>query len=90
MSSNLNMVLADCEKQAQQLTKEIAKYQAAGAISEQVAKSLHRLFESLAETQERNEPIKHVFSRRVLVSLGVLLVSNSVLLIAVLFFLLFK
>ena len=36
MSSNLNEVLADCERQAQQLTKEIAKYQAAGAISEQV------------------------------------------------------
>ena len=90
MSSNLNIVLADCEKQAQQLTKEIAKYQAAGAISEQVAKSLQGLFESLAETQERIEPFTHVFSRRILLSLGALLASNSVLLIAVVLLLLFK
>ena len=90
MSSNLNMVLADCEKQAQELTKEVAKYQAAGAISDQVAKSLQNLFEALTETQEHIEPFTHVFSRRILVSLGVLLVSNSVLLIAVVFLLLFK
>jgi hypothetical protein len=90
MSSNLNTVLADCERQAQQLTKEIAKYQAAGAISDQVAKSLQRLFESLVETQERIEPFTHLFSRRILVSLGVLLISNSVLLITVVFLLLLK
>ena len=90
MSSNLNMVLADCEKQAQQLTKEVAKYQAAGAISDQVAKSLQNLFESLAETQERIEPFTQVFSRRVLMSVGALLVTNSVLLVAVVLMLLFK
>jgi len=90
MSSNLNMVLADCEKQAQELTTEVAKYQAAGAISDQVAKSLQSLFEALTETQERIEPFTHQFSRRVLVSIGVLLVSNSVLLLVVFFLLLTK
>jgi hypothetical protein len=84
------MVLADCEKRAQELTTEVSKYEAAAAISDQVAKSLQSLFEALTETQERIEPFTHVFSRRILVSLGVLLVSNSILLLAVFFLLLAK
>ena len=84
MSSNVNTVLADCEKQAEQLIQEIGKYRAAGAISDQTAKSLQALCASLTETQNRINPFTHVFAKRVLYILGGAMAVNIILLIAIL------
>ena len=88
MSSNINMVLAECEKQAQQLIAEIEKYRSAGAISEQTAKSLASLGAVLTETLKCIKPFTEVFARRVLYILGAVLFLNIALSSAVLIILL--
>ena len=90
MSSNINTVLAECEKQAQQLISEIKNYRTAGQISEQTAKSLASLGVALTETQKRIKPFTEVFSRRALYFLGAALFLNLVLSAAVLIVLVFK
>ena len=84
MSSNVNTVLAECERQAGQLIEEIAKYRAAGAISEQTSKSLKALCDSLTETQKRIEPFTRVFAKRVLIVAGGVIALNTILLGAIL------
>ncbi len=90
MSSNINTVLAECEKQAQQLIAEIDRYRAAGAIGEQTAKSLASLGVALTETQKRIKPFTEVFARRVLYLFGAALFLNIALSSAVLIVLLIR
>lgn len=89
MSSNINMVLAECERQTQQLIKEISKYRTAAAISDQSAKSLDSLCKALEATQRKIEPFIKQYTKRVLIGLFVLLWTNT-LLLAVITFLLLK
>ena len=84
MSSNINTVLADCEKQAEELVAEISKFRTAGAISDQTAKSLQAMCAALGEVQKKIYPFTQTFSRRVLYIIGGMLVANLVLLIAIL------
>jgi len=90
MSSNINTVLADCEKQAEGLIKEIAKYRTAGAISDQTAKSLQATCVALGEIQKKIQPFTHTFSRRVLYIFGGALVANFLLALTILVVLLVK
>lgn len=90
MSSNINTVLADCEKQAEELIKEIAKYRTAGAISDQTAKSLQAMCVALGEVQKKIQPFTHTFSRRVFYIIGGALATNFVLLLTILVVLLFR
>ena len=50
MASNINTVLADCEKQSKQLIAEISKYHAAGILGDKAAKSLENLCAVQKET----------------------------------------
>ncbi len=88
MSSNLNTVLADCERQAEALVLEIEKYRAARVLSDQTAASLEKLCIALRNTHEKIQPFTAVMSRRILIGLGAGLVINLGLLIAILFLLL--
>ena len=88
MSSSINMVLADCEKQAKQLVEEITKYKSVGAISDQTANSLKSLCASLTETQKCIEPFTKIFARRVLFGICGGLFVNFALLVAILIILL--
>ena len=90
MSQNLNTVLADCERQAEALVEEIEKYKAARVLSDQTAASLEKLCMALGETHERIQPFTAVVSRRVLIGLGVGLIINLGLLIAILALLLLR
>lgn len=90
MSSDVNTILADCEKQARQLVEEVEKYRAAGAISDQTGRSLQALCVSLTETHKRIEPFTRVFAKRVLILMGGVMAINTILMIASLVVLLTK
>jgi hypothetical protein len=90
MSSNLNTVLADCEKNAEALIEEIGTYRTARVISEQSADSLEKLCVALQETHERIQPFTSIVSRRILIVLGVGFVANIILLLSILVLLLNK
>ena len=79
MNANVNTVLADCEKQVKALVEEIEKYKAAGVISNQAATSLDAVCVSLGETQKRIKPFTAIWSRRIMLISGILLGSNIVL-----------
>lgn len=84
MSSNLNTVLGDCGRLAEQLVEEIKNYRSARVLSNQTAESLEKLCLALRETHERILPFTEVFSRRILIGLGGLLVINCGLLLTIL------
>lgn len=90
MSSNINTVLADCEKKAEELVKEIASYRTAGAISDQTAKSLESMCVALDQVEKKIQPFTQTFSRRVLWILGGALAAILVLLLTILVVLLLK
>ena len=84
MSSNINTVLADCEKQAQQLITEIEKFRSAGKISEETTKTLVSLCDALTETQNRIKPFTEVFVRRTLYLVGAAFILNICLSLSIL------
>lgn len=84
MSSNINTVLAECEEQAQALVAEIAKYRAAGQLSEETARTLDKLCDALEEVFDRVEPLTELRLRRTVLVLGTMLMVNTVLLVAIL------
>lgn len=80
MSSNINTVLADCERQAKALVDEVEKYRAASVLSEQVAKSLDKLCIALQDTHARIRPLTMASVRRAILALGAMLALNTILL----------
>ena len=90
MSSNLNTVLADCERQAKALVEEIEEYRSARELSDQTAASLEKLCVALSDTNEKIKPFTAVVSRRVLIGLGIGFLINLGLLTVILFLLLFR
>jgi hypothetical protein len=83
MSSNLNTVLADCEKQAEVLVEEIGKHRTARVLSEQTADSLEKLCIALGDIHEKIQPFTAIVSRRILISLSVGYVINLGLLLII-------
>lgn len=90
MPPDLNIVLADCERQAKKLVEEIDNYRAISAISEQTAKSLDNLCIALDETNDKIQPFTAVFARRILLIFGLALLVNFGLLTAILVMLLYR
>jgi hypothetical protein len=83
MSSNINIVLADCERQAKALVEEIEKYRAASVLSEHVAKSLDKLCVALQDTHARILPLTTANVRRAILTFGAMAAINSVLLVVI-------
>ena len=83
MSSNINTVLADCERQAKALIEEIEKYRAASALSEHVAQSLDKLCIALQDTHARILPLTMANVRRAIMAFGAMLAVNTALLIVI-------
>lgn len=83
MSSNINTVLADCERQAKALVEEIERYRAASVLSEQIAKSLDKLCIALQDTHARIRPLTTANLRRAILAFGAMLAINTVLLVVI-------
>jgi hypothetical protein len=83
MSSNLNTVLADCEKDAKALIEEIGNYRTARVLSEQSADSLEKLCVALQETHEKIQPFTTIISRRIIFGFGIVLSINLIVLLSI-------